>query len=271
MIVSHSAVRLGRRAVAVAVLAFAVAAPASAHAVVDLGISQVASASRVHTGKTITYTATVTNHGSESVAHAYASLFSNRPGSVIGADENPYQSVVAAQGTCGLAPSADKNFPNAVCDVGPLAPGQSADVVAVARIGEAAEHNARLAGSCASIDPPSCFYTYEDADPSNDWVEVSTAVVSGSKKISIQGLPDPCASSDFTFTAKAKGKVKRIAAEVQGPGVEQDLGKAKGKRLSATVPLAPLVPDRSYEITVTAKPADGKTLKAAASFERCKT
>jgi hypothetical protein len=237
--------------------------------VVDLGISQVASEARVRAGQTVTYTATVTNHGTESVPQVYASLFSNRPGTVQDAD-NPYDSVAASQGPCGLSSPGSQNYPNAVCNVGPLAPGQSADVVAVARITEAAEHNARLAASCESIDPPDCFYTYEDSNPSNDWVEVSTSILTGSKKITIQGLPEGCATSDFSFTAKAKPKgVKRITAELRGSGLDKDLGKSKGRRVSGTVEVAELVPGRSYEIVVTAAPREGKTLKAAASFERC--
>jgi hypothetical protein len=250
-------------------VAFAFGAPAPAYAVVDLGITQSASAARVGTGKTVTYTAIVTNHGTESVSNAYPSLFPNKPGTVLDA-ENPYQSAVPSQGVCGFGISEPFGGHNAVCDLGPLAPGESASVVAVARINEAADHNARLARSCESLAPPSCRYDYQDGNVSNDWVEVSTSIVTGSKKISIQGLPEGCATDDFTVTAKARGKgVNRVTAELRGGGIRERLAQSKGKRVSATVEVAGLRSGENYVITVKANLEAGKTLKATASFERC--
>jgi hypothetical protein len=266
VILSHSAVRLGRRAIAVAVVAFALGAPAAAHAVVDLGISQVASAARVPEGQTVTYTATVTNHGTESVPNAYPSLFSLKPGKAPAAD-NPYQSAVPSQGVCSIWQPVGVH--NVVCDVGPLAPGESAEVVAVARINEAADHFAVL-DKCESIVPPSCLGFWTDADASNDRTDLTTTIASGSKKISIKGLPAGCAADDFTVKAKAKGKdVEQITAQLRGQGVHETLGKSDGNRLTATVEVAALESGEVYDLTVTAKPQGGKTLKATAGFERC--
>jgi Domain of unknown function DUF11 len=262
----HPPLRLGRRAIATAVMAFALGAPASAHAVVDLGITQVASAARVDEGDSVTYTATVTNHGTESVPNVYPSLFSLKAGKA-GPADNPYQSAVPSQGVCSIWQPVGVH--NAVCDVGPLAPGESADVAAVARINEPADHYAVL-DRCESIVPPSCLGTWSDANLSNDRVDLTTTTTSGSKKVSIKGLPPDCAAADFTVQVKAKGKdVEKITAQLRGKGVSETLGKAKGNKLSTTVEVAGLESGEVYELTVAAKRQGGKSLKATAGFERC--
>lgn len=146
----------------------------------------------------------------------------------------------------------------------PLAPNESVQVYSTVQINESMDHNAFVDGAGSAV-----VTTLVDAPP----------VKSGSKKIKVKGLPDGCASSDFSLKAKARG-AKKIVATLRGPlnadGKPEDGGfsdsrkleTAKGAKLKAPVDVGKLE-SAYYEIKLAAK-YDGKPKqKASVLFQSC--
>jgi uncharacterized protein DUF11 len=255
----------------VGVLAAALVLPAAAHAASDLAISQAESADPVSAGALETYTVTVSNQGTELEPAANVDIFGLKPGTEK-AVANPYQSATPSQGRCEIRQFGA--YPDVGCDVGPLAPGASAEIAVVAQMNESMDHTAGFVSCPLSISAKgSCGYT--DSDSSDNLSIVTTTVsspptLSGSKKIVLKGLPDGCASEDFTFKAKAKVKhVEHISAKLSGKGAHENLAKANGGKLTATVHVGQLTTAESYDIKVTAKPEGGSALHLTATFQRC--
>jgi hypothetical protein len=238
-----------------------------------VGVSQVASADVVPAGGTVTYTVTVRNEGEPSEIDEHTAIdLPNFEVDGHGAVPNPYVSITPSQGVCLIGQIGQ--YHDAQCDLGVLGPAATVEIVAVVQVNESMDHVA------AFIDP-GCFGLglrgscgYADADYSDNRSQVRTIassppVLSGSKKIKIKGLPDGCASQDFTIKARAKGDVKKISAELvsakQNEGFHEKLAKKNGNKLAATVPVGDLKPAFFYEIRVASQPGG----KAIATFQRC--
>ena len=248
--------------------------PASAHAVFDMGVSQVASASVVPAGNLVTYTVTVRNDGEASPfdLHTTVEMVGFEPGGS-GAVNNPYVSVTTSRGFCVMGQIGQ--YHDAQCDLGAMEEGATAEILATAQVNESMDHKAaffdpgcfglnELRGSCGYADQDS-----SDNDSSVLTIASVPPVVSGSKKIKIKGLPEGCATQDFSIKAKAKGDVQKLSALLvsakQNEGVHEKLGKVNGKRLTATVPVGDLRPGFFYEIRIASQPGG----KATATFQRC--
>jgi hypothetical protein len=261
------------RAAAVgAALVVALLLPTAASASSDLSITQVPSATVIPAGGLLNLKITVTNHGTADDA-VYAEV-SSLAGHGRGAD-NPYQSFAASQGSCrdNSGPAYGTFYNDIVCELGPLAPGASAQITAVAKVDHSMNQRATLL--------PNAFEGgYQDANNSDneaiDRITASTPpIVSGSKKIKLSGLPTGCAPSDFTFTALAKvDGVKKIKASVfyfvEGDG--QTWQKtASRNRLRGTVPVSNLSNELglSYKLVVKAKLGGGKHLTTTVTFQPC--
>lgn len=251
----------------------ALAVPAMAQASFDLAVSQTQSATVVDKGASVTFTADVKNVGTETDEAVFIELGS-LGGHGRGADD-PYQSFSTSQGTC-----ADRSgeaygtvYHLIVCELGPLAPGASAHIVATVQANQSAHYSAILL--------PNAFEGgYQDADNSNNEafarVTVSTPpVLSGSKKIKLTGLPTGCAPGDFTFRAIAKVKgVKKMSASVyymvDGNGHEWKK-RASGSHLTGKVPVSLLSNELGlfYKLVVKAKQGGGKHLTTTVTFQPC--
>lgn len=256
-----------------AVLAVALLLPAAASASIDLSITQEPSATVIPAGGLLNLKITVTNQGTEVDEAVYAEV-SSLGGHGRGAD-NPYQSFAASQGSCrDNSGTAYGSFYNdIVCELGPLAPGASARITAVAKV----DHSMN---QFATLLPNPYEGGYQDANNSDneaiDRITASTPpVVSGSKKIKLRGLPRGCAPGDFTFTAVAKvDGVKKMKASVfyfvEGDG--QTWQKtASSNRLTGTVPVTRLSDELglSYKLVVKAKRGGGRHLTTTVTFQPC--
>jgi hypothetical protein len=255
----------------------ALAAPAAARASHDVSISQTASAQAVKPGGLVTITVNVTNLGTEAAnpngdGNVNLNLYSwgahGRP------TNNPYQSVTPSQGSCNITPVGD--YQNAYCTLGPLAPGASAKVTAVVRANESADHFAQLLGLANSISD------YSDDTLSNDHsalrINASSLALSGSKKLKLKGLPDGCASGDFTLKAVANVTgvwkiVAKLSLGFDQDGIGQTWQKAaNGKHLRAKVPISRIFEPqlgKVYKLKIKAKRRGGGGLKRTVEFELC--
>jgi hypothetical protein len=260
-----------KAAAILASLIAAMALPAAAHASNDLALSQVASANVVKPGGQITYTVTISNHGTEAAGEVFVNLFSLK-GHGLGAN-NPYQSVSTSQGAC--PDKSEGGYHQLVCVLGPLASGASAKIVAVVQVNESMNHIAALL--------PNAFEGgYSDANNSdNESILRATAsippTVSGSKKIKLTGLPTGCSSGDFTLGAVAKVKgVKKMRASLYMGFDQEGNGQTwqkvvPGNHLHAKVPASRLAPELGvfYKLKVKAKRGGAGPLTVTVTFQPC--
>ncbi len=258
-------------------LTVALALPAAAHASRDLAISQVPSAKAVKPGGLVTINVTVTNLGTDPAnpngdGNVNLNLYSW--GAHARPTNNPYQSVTPSQGSCNI--ELVGKYQNAYCTLGPLAPGASAQVIAVVQANEPADHFVQLLGYANQISDYS-----DDNDSNNESalrINASSLVLSGSKKIKLKGLPDGCASGDFTLKAVAKVTgVKKIVASLSLGFDQEGFGQtwqkaANGNHLRAKVPVSRIFEPqlgKLYKLNVKVKRRGGGGLKRIVSFELC--
>jgi hypothetical protein len=109
---------------------------------------------------------------------------------------------------------------------------------------------------------------------------IHAPALSGSKKISVKGLPSSCASADFKAKAKAKAQgVKSVTASLSGPrdeyGVPADgfkgakkLAKKKGKKVKAKVKAGSLK-NGFYELSFLAARKGSPDLKRTVTVQVC--
>jgi hypothetical protein len=264
------------RAIAiVTAIAGALAAPAAANASNELAISAVPSATVVKAGESVTFKVTVANRGTEAYEAVFVNLSSLR-GHGQGAN-NPYLSVSPSQGSCRDISGAAYGYYyyDFVCELGPLASGASAQITAVVQVNESMNH-------FASLLPNAYEGGFQDGDNSNneavDRISASTPpVLTGSKKLKLTGLPEGCASKDFTLRATTDVKgVKKMAAVMflgfspEGEGQEWQK-VTSGNHLVAKVPVSRLVPElgATYKLKVKAKRGGAKPLKVTVTFQLC--
>src|SRR6476661_7934223 len=173
----------------------ALALPASAAA--DLAVPQTATPSPVAKGELVTITVNVANPGPATTGsdESQIEIFPLR-GSTERAAANPYESVTASQGTCTITPTGA--YQVADCSFGELAPGASAQIVAVLRVNESMNHVA--------------------APKVGTWSELNVAAstpptVTGARQIRLAGVPAGCVPGDFARPVTVRApRVKKITA-----------------------------------------------------------
>lgn len=172
------------------------ASPAAAQGSPDLSVTQTESADPVRSGDDVTYTVTVTNEGSEPIEAAMELMTIRRPQDP---DRNLYDSMTPSQGDCDV----DGSF--ARCELGMLAAGVSANVVAVLRARDSMEHRVTLLScdefGCSSTDNGQ--YVDDDASD-NVSVEATRVIVPPFQK----------GSDQIRFTAKLGQGSHRIEVKV---------------------------------------------------------
>jgi hypothetical protein len=258
--------------VVLALLAVPSAAPAFED---DLGVTQSLSATRAKPGGTISVESTVTNVGTRAQPETFVEL-GTLAAYERGAND-PYVSFSSSQGSCvdNSAEAFGTVYHDLVCTLGALAPGQTAVVHASMQINQSAVHSTILL-------PNDHEGGYLDANHSNDagsqafYLDVPPTV-SGSKKIKLLGLPQGCATGDFTLTAKSKiarTKKMRVNAELglgeEGSGLTFSK-QVKGRKISMSIPASKAEPQLtgSYTVVVKAKLGGGHALKTTIEFTRC--
>lgn len=258
---------------ALVALCFLGSAPGAAAGFEDgfpsLRVSMTGPAGPIPKGQAATYTAVVTNQGTGPATGEESSLSlssyrvnGERP------VPNPYLSVAPAQGSCELKkfPSRFGDYHSAECLLDTIPAGGSVEVTATVEINESMDHNAFVGfqqGGRAHVT------TLVDSPPE----------ITGSNKIRLSGVPDSCATGDFTLKAKAKG-AKKMSATLRGPlnasgrpedGGFSDTKKLKtvqGDKLTARIKAGSLDP-AFYEVKLAAKYEDKPKQKAGILFQRC--
>ena len=247
---------IGVAAVAIATLAL----PASASA--DLVVSQTASPKPVKKGELVTITVSVTNSGPATAGsdESQVEVFPLR-GSSERPAANPYQSITPSQGTCTITPTGA--YQVADCSFGELAPGASAQIVAVLRVNESMNHVA--------------------APKVGTWSELNVAAstpptVTGAKQIRLVGVPNGCVPGDFALTVTVQApRVRKVSATLNlgfddtGEGVTWRRS-ANGRRLVTTVPASHIFSPRlgrGYKLTIQATRKGAHALKRTVTFELC--
>ena len=254
-----------------AVLALGAVAP-GAHAgfgFADLRVSMTGPAGPLPKGEEATYTTTVTNQGDaaseplDSVVHLSSyRADGERP------VNNPYVSATPSQGSCTPSnfDSSFGTYYGQECSLGSIAPGASATVTSVVTLNEAMDHNSYVHGGTGG---QATVTTLVDSPPT----------VTGSEKIKLSGLPDACASKDFTMKAKAGG-AKKITVQQRGPlqstgnpisgefPKNKKIAVEKGGKAKVPVDAGSLEPGY-WELKIVAK-FDGKPKQTTlVLFQRC--
>ena len=251
------------------------AAPAAAQAKIDLGVSDTASAQIVDTGQSVSFTATVANHGTEAFEKVFIEIYSLR-GHGLGAN-NPYTSVSTSQGACkdGSGFEFGTNYYNWVCELGALAPGASATLKATATVNESMNNFFALL--------PNAFEGgYMDDDNSNntatDRITANAPpAISGSKAIKLKGLPQGCVTGDFTLRASTRAQgVKKMSATMDlgydREGVGHSLFKVvRGPKLVAKIPGSQFEAElqKTYKLHIKAKRGGGRKLETVVVLKAC--
>ena len=249
--------------------------PAAAHASThDVGVTQTQSATVVPKGGLVTFTVDVKNLGTledEGVFVEFDSLVDHGR-----AADTPFQSFTTSQGTCADRSSEAYGmiYHFIVCELGPMAPGASARITAVAKVNESANFSTYLL-------PNAYEGGYLDGNNSNNaaGARITASVpptVVGSKKIKVTGLPAGCATGDFTLHAVAKAKkVKKMVASFltwNGSEGESWEKRANGKRLTAKIPVSELSNElgRFYKLKIKAKiRGTSRFLTTTVTFQPC--
>ena len=243
-------------AVAVAALVL----PASASA--DLAVTQTARPKPVKKGELVTITVSVTNPGPATAGsdESQVEIFQLLGGTERAA-ANPYESVTPSVGTCTITPTGA--YQVADCSFGELAPGASAQIVAVLRVNESMNHVA--------------------APKIGTWSELNVAAstpptVAGAKQIKLAGVPAGCVPGDFALTVTVQAaRVRKVTATLNlgfddtGEGVTWRRS-ANGRRLTATVPASRINSPRlgkAYKLTIQATRKGAHALKRTVAFELC--
>jgi hypothetical protein len=264
-------------ALAAAWLALPAAAQAAGN---DLGVTQTLSATKAKPGATIDVTSTVTNLGTQPATEAYVELATLKGKILVFGANDPYTSFTTSQGSC--ADNADQGITSEamVCNLGPLAPGQSVQIKATIRVRESAVQTTTLMPKPGENE-------YQDAVKSNDaknqpfYLDVPPKV-RGSKLLKLIGLPRGCVSGDFTLTVVSK------VAQTKKMKIKADLGfnrknghhllftkQANGPKIKMRIPAskADFQIDEgafpSYTLIVKAKLGGGNAETTKVEFKRC--
>jgi hypothetical protein len=261
--------------VAGAALALPAASQAAAN---DVGVTQSLSRSKSKPGGTVDVTATVTNHGSQSATQVYVELATLKGKILVFGANDPYTSFSTSQGKCSQDTERASATTALECNLGTLAPGQSAQINATIRVTESAVQQTTLLPQPGENE-------YQDAVKSNDsasnpiFLDVP-ATVSGSKRIKLKGVPKSCVSGNFTLTATAKA-AKKMKMKVD-LGFSTTNGRhlifskqVNGHKVKMLVPASKASTQidegnfPSYSVIVKAKLGGGHALQTTVRFKRC--
>ena len=234
-------------------------------------VTQTGPAGAVEQGATVTYQATVANSaGAPTEPDLRTHVALSRPTSDAPVDDQ-YLTFSTSQGSCQMQAKAVE------CQLGALAGGATVQLSATI---EANQSFAQKVTAYRCTAPPACDFTTE-LGTSVETTQVNyPPELSGSKKISIKGLPPGCADASFKVKAKAKAKrVSRMYGYLSGPTTEFGttlptgqvhgrIAKSTGSKLKLKLKADKLDPG-FYELKLTAKPKHGKTLTRKASFQVC--
>jgi hypothetical protein len=270
------------RGVGVAVLLVLawLAIPAAAQAAgTDLGVTQTLTATKAKPGGTIKVSSTVANLGTEPVSEAFVELAVLKGKILVFETKDPYTSFSTSQGSCALNSERGITPQALVCSLGPLAPGQSAQINASIRVRESAVQTTTLLPKPGENE-------YTDAVKSNDarnqpfYLNVPPTV-SGSKQLKLIGLPKGCVTGNFTLTVRSKvpgtkkmridgdlgfdknGRHLLFKKEVKGPAIKM---KVPASRAEFQIDEGAFP---SYTLTVKTKLGGGRALKTTIKFKRC--
>jgi hypothetical protein len=266
---------LGALAVAGALLALPAASLAAGN---DVGVSQTLSASKAKPGAMVNVTATVTNNGSQAATQVYVELATLKGKILVFGANDPYTAFSTSQGKCSQDAERASAITAMECNLGTLAPGQSAQIKATIRVTESAVQQTTLL-------PPPGENEYQDSTKSNDsasdpiFLDVP-AKVTGSKKVKLKGVPKSCVSHNFTLTATSKAAKKmKMKADL---GFSTANGRhllfskqANGHKVKMTIPASKAVTQidegnfPSYSVIIKAKLGGGHALQTTVHFKRC--
>jgi hypothetical protein len=278
------ATRLRARRSLAAVLALSaawLALPAAAQAAAnDLGVTQTLSATKAKPNGTIDVTSTVTNLGTQPAPEAFVELATLKGKILVFSANDPYTTFSSSQGSCASNAEQGITTEAVVCSLGPLAPGQSAQIKATIRVRESGVQTTTLLPKPGNNE-------YGDDVKSNDaknqpfYLDVPPKVL-GSKLLKLTGLPKGCVTGDFTVTAVSK------VAQTKKMKIKADLGfnrknghhllftkQANGRRVTMRVPAskADFQIDEgafpSYTLIVKAKLGGGRAETTKVEFKRC--
>ena len=241
----------------------------------DLGVTQPCGRA-VKPGGTLDVESTVTNLGTQPFPAAYVELGTLRGTNLEKGADDPYISFSSSQGSCENKVLASVyTYHSLVCTLGPLAPGQTAEIHATMRVNQSAVHSTILL-------PNDHEGGYSDGGGSNNigsqpfYLDVPPTV-SGSKRLKLIGLPQGCVTGDFTLTARSKAartKKMMITADLgfDETGYGREFRKqVKGRKITMTIPAskAQLQLEGTYSLVVKAKLGGGHSLKTTIEFTRC--
>jgi hypothetical protein len=258
-----------------------VALPAASQAAAnDVGVSQSLSASKSKPGGTVDVTATVTNNGSQAATQVYVELATLKGKILVFGANDPYTSFSTTQGKCSQDTERASASTALECNLGTLAPGQSAQIKATIRVTESAVQ-------LTTLLPIPGENEYKDAVKSNDsasnpiYLDVP-AKVTGSKLIKLRGVPRSCVRGNFTLTATSR------VAGTKKMKMKADLGfstkngrhllfskQVRGKKVKLKIPAKKAVIQidegnfPSYLVIIKAKLGGGHAVKTIVRFKRC--
>jgi Domain of unknown function DUF11 len=246
----------------------------------DLGVTQTLSAKKAKPGRMIDVTSTVTNLGTQPSAEAYVELATLKGKILVFGANDPYTSFSSSQGSCADNSEQGITSQALVCSLGPLAPGQSAQVHATIRVRESAVQSTTLL-------PPPGGNEYSDAVKPNDastqpfYLDVPPKV-RGSKRVKLIGLPRSCVAGNFTLTVISK------VAGTKKMKIKADLGfntkngrhllfskQARGRKIKMRIPASRAETQidegnfPSYGVIVKAKLGGGHVKTTRIEFKRC--
>lgn len=270
---------MSRSTLALLVIAVALllSGPATAHASVDLAVTESASSTLVKKDETVTITATVTNLGTE----ANQSGAEVQLGGVAGPHsiaEDPFQSFSTSQGSC-----SDEGGQRVLllCELDPVAGGASVQITEVVLMNETMRHSAVLVTGPEGGHEN--FHEYGETNTSNNGAELKISVstppvFTGSRKIRLLGIPNGCVTGDFPLRVIVAARaVKKVVASLflgfDQPGSGQWRRVARGPRLRAIVPASRISASPSlaatYKLKIKARLKGGTRLKRTVEFQLC--
>jgi hypothetical protein len=256
-----------------------VALPAASQAAAnDVGVSQSLSASKSKPGGSVDVTATVTNNGTQPATQVYVELATLKGKILVFGANDPYTSFSTTQGKCSQDTERASATTALECNLGTLAPGQSAQIKATIRVTESAVQ-------LTTLLPPPGENEYPDSLKSNDsasdpiFLDVP-ARVTGSKRIKVKGVPKSCVTGNFTLTATSKAAKKmKIKADL---GFSTTNGRhlifskqVNGHKVKMLIPASKAstqIDEGNFPsslVIIKAKLGGGHAVKTIVRFKRC--
>jgi hypothetical protein len=268
-----------RRIVApLAVVLALLALPASAQALTDVGVTQTPSARIVKPGGLVTFTVDVRNLGDQPSAYGSVYVELASFADYAHAADAPYKSISTTRGSCADNSSVGYGmlYHYVDCDLGVMGPGETARITATVQVNQSMHHSTVL---LPAADGGEYFDDNNSNNASGQRIAVDIPpVVTGSRKLKLQGVPDGCVDGDFTIRVAAKGTfVKKVMAAIN-LGFDQDgygidfRKQQRGTHLVARIPASKIFDPplaQQYKLHVKAKRGGRKPYVAQIAFTIC--